>query len=87
VPCTVAALSIFGKIFGKQRDPKELLNVRLTWNVIAALLILTGGIFTLQGMNVLLGSFMSGSSLWLVIGVLMVVVGAALLVGANRNRK
>jgi len=61
--------------------------VRLAWYVVAVLLILAGGTFTLQGMNILLGSFMSGSSLWLVIGVVMVIAGAGVLVGANRKMK
>ena len=61
--------------------------MRLAWYVVAVLLILAGGTFTLQGMNILLGSFMSGSSLWLVIGVVMVIAGAGVLVGANRKMK
>ena len=69
------------------RRPLEIFNVKLTWTVIAVLLVLAGGIFTLQGMNILLGSFMSGSSLWLVIGVGMVVVGVGVLVVTNRKRK
>jgi hypothetical protein len=63
-----------------------MLNVRLAWNVIAVLLILAGGVFTLQGMNILLGSFMSGSTEWLYIGVALVIAGAVLLVVVNRRR-
>jgi hypothetical protein len=59
--------------------------MRWVWNVIAVLLILAGGTFTLQGLNVLLGSFMSGSPQWLVIGVVMVLVGVAVLIVANRR--
>jgi len=59
--------------------------MRWIWNIIAVLLILAGGTFTLQGLNVLLGSFMSGSPQWLVIGVVMVLVGVAVLVLANRR--
>ena len=61
--------------------------MRLTMNVVGVLLVLAGGIFTLQGLNILLGSFMSGSSLWLCIGLAMVAVGAVVLVGGNWKRK
>jgi len=61
--------------------------MRLALNVLAVLLILPGSIFALQGLNILLGSFMSGSSQWFYIGVVMVIVGVAVLVGANWKRK
>ncbi len=53
---------------------------------VGGLLALVGAVWTLQGANVLGGSFMSGSSRWLVIGLLCLVAGAALLVVAVRNR-
>ena len=56
-----------------------------TGNVIGGLLILAGSVFSLQGLNILLGSFMSGRREWLVIGVVMVVAGAGLWVGVNRR--
>ncbi len=55
-------------------------------NIIAVLLILAGGTFALQGLNVLLGSFMSGRTEWLIIGAVMVVVGAGILFLNNRQR-
>ena len=56
-------------------------------NVIGVLLILAGSVFALQGLNVLLGSYMSGRTEWLYIGAAMVVVGAGVLVvGFWRNR-
>jgi len=61
--------------------------MRLALNILAVLLILPGSIFALQGLNILLGSFMSGSSQWFYIGVVMVIVGVAVLVGANWKRK
>ena len=53
--------------------------MKWAWNLIGVVLILAGGTFTLQGLNVLLGSFMSGSTQWLIIGLVMVVVGAGVL--------
>lgn len=53
---------------------------------LGGLLALVGAVWTLQGANVLGGSFMSGSSMWLVIGLVCLVVGAALAVVALRRR-
>jgi len=36
---------------------------------------LVGAVFTLQGVGVLGGSFMSGSAIWAVIGLIMVAAG------------
>jgi len=54
--------------------------------VLGGLLLLVGALWTLQGANVLGGSFMSGSSRWLVIGLICLVAGAALVVAAVRRR-
>jgi hypothetical protein len=60
---------------------------RIALNVVGAFLILSGPIWFLQGINVLLGSPMSGHLQWTVWGALAVVVGAGLLVYANRRRE
>ncbi len=60
--------------------------MKWVWNVIGVMLILAGGTFALQGLNILLGSFMSGQPEWLIIGTAMVVVGAVVLILANRRR-
>ncbi len=52
---------------------------------LGALLVLVGAIWTLQGANLLGGSFMTGSRLWLVIGLVAVVAGIALLVRSRRR--
>ena len=54
-------------------------------NVIAVLLILGGGVWFLQGINVLPGSFMTGQIEWAIYGGLAILVGAGLLV-VNRRR-
>ncbi len=59
--------------------------MKWVWNVIGVMLILAGGTFALQGLNILLGSFMSGRPEWLIIGTAMVVVGAGVLILANRR--
>jgi hypothetical protein len=56
-------------------------------NIGGILLILAGGVFFLQGIDVITTrSFMRGDPAWAVYGGLMVVVGAGLLVFANRER-
>ena len=60
--------------------------MKVVGGVIGVLLVLTGGVWTLQGANVLPGSFMTGSTLWLIIGVVFVVGGIALLFVTFRRR-
>jgi hypothetical protein len=54
-------------------------------NVIGVLLILTGGVWFLQGINVLPGSFMTGQIQWAIYGGLAVIIGIGLLLFANRR--
>jgi hypothetical protein len=53
--------------------------------VVGVLLVLLGGLWTLQGVGVVGGSFMTGSRLWLVIGLVLVVAGVALLLRLRRR--
>lgn len=48
--------------------------------VLGVVFVLVGIVWTLQGTDVLGGSFMSGDPLWLGIGIVLLVVGAFLLV-------
>ena len=43
------------------------------------MLILVGGVWFLQGIDVIKGSFMTGEAVWAVIGVVCVVAGVTLL--------
>jgi len=54
--------------------------------IIGVVLVLIGGLWTLQGLNLVGGSFMTGSALWLVIGVVVVIAGLALLFRRPRRR-
>jgi uncharacterized protein YjeT (DUF2065 family) len=47
--------------------------------VVGVLLVLLGAVWTLQGVGVIGGSAMTGSTMWLVIGLVLVVVGVALV--------
>ena len=52
-------------------------------NTVSVLLILAGGVFFLQGVRVLPSPLMYGKTEWVVIGGIMVVIGAAILVFVN----
>jgi uncharacterized membrane protein HdeD (DUF308 family) len=60
--------------------------MRIAFNVLAALCLLTGCVWFLQGINILPGSFMSGQTKWAAYGGLLLVAGIALLIAANRRR-
>ncbi len=51
---------------------------------IGILLIALGGVWFLQGIGVLPGSFMTGQTRWSVIGAIAAAVGSAMLVLARR---
>jgi hypothetical protein len=50
------------------------------------LLIAVGLVWTLQGVGILAGSVMSGSTMWAVIGPIVAIVGAYLVVRWWRSR-
>ena len=60
--------------------------MRILMNVVGTLLVIMGAVWFLQGINVLLGSPMTGQSQWVIFGGGAVVVGLVLLVVANRGR-
>ena len=60
--------------------------MRILLNIVAALLVVIGVVWFLQGINVLLGSVMTGQSQWTIIGAISFVVGLALFVVANRRK-
>jgi energy-coupling factor transporter transmembrane protein EcfT len=59
---------------------------RLVWIVVGVVLTAAGVLFTLQGLNVIGGSGMSGKSLWVVLGPIIAIIGLAILVRGGRNR-
>ncbi|HEX4359637.1 MAG TPA: hypothetical protein VH141_19040 [Pseudonocardia sp.] len=54
--------------------------------VVGVLCVLIGALWFLQGIGVVGGSFMTGSKLWLFIGVVVVLAGLALLRTGFRAR-
>jgi hypothetical protein len=61
--------------------------MRITLNVVGAVLVLSGGVWFLQGINVLPGSFMAGQIRWAVYGGLAMVAGVVLLLVNWRGRR
>ncbi len=60
--------------------------MKIALDVIGVLLILGGGVWFLQGINVLPGSFMSGQTQWALNGGIAIAVGIVLLVVTNLRR-
>ena len=58
---------------------------RPTLVLVGSCLLAAGVVFTLQGIGVIGGSFMSGSALWAVLGP-CIAFGGLLLVAAGRRR-
>jgi hypothetical protein len=80
----VAPLSAEGLVIVESFKGDKLKTVLKT---IGALLILAGGIFFLQGINVLPGSYMTGDPQWAINGGIMIAVGVGLMFWANRRAK
>ena len=55
--------------------------------VIGVLLALTGAVWTMQGLGYVGGSFMTGATVWAVIGPLVLLAGLAIMVAAVRSRR
>jgi len=49
-------------------------------------MVIAGSVFFLQGIGLLGGSSMSGSTLWAVLGPLIALAGLALVARASRDR-
>ena len=61
--------------------------MKIVLNIVGVLLVLIGSIWILQGMNVMLGSPMSGQTRWAVRGGILVIAGIVGLAWANRKRQ
>lgn len=56
--------------------------------VVGGLIFLMGGVWLLQGIGVLPGSFMTGQAFWAVMGVILLAVGGVMIFAALRmNRR
>jgi len=60
--------------------------MKIAMLIVAAVLILLGALWALQGLGVLGGSAMSGNKMWAVIGPIVVIVGIGVGLVALRRR-
>jgi uncharacterized protein (TIGR03382 family) len=60
--------------------------MKILLRIVGAILILMGGVWFLQGIGVLPGSFMSGQMRWAVNGGIAFAVGVLLVVLSRRRR-
>jgi MYXO-CTERM domain-containing protein len=59
--------------------------MRIASYVAGALCCLMGGVWFLQGIGILPGSFMTGQSRWAIYGGLLLLAGVGLLVAGRRR--
>ena len=59
--------------------------MRMLMTIVGVLLVLMGGVWILQGINVLPGSFMTGQTKWAIYGALTAVAGIVLIVLSRRG--
>lgn len=58
--------------------------MRLAKSLLGLIVVAIGALWTLQGIGLVGGSFMTGQSQWLYIGIVTMLVGLLGLVWANR---
>jgi hypothetical protein len=59
--------------------------MRTPMTIAGVLLVLMGGVWILQGINVLPGSFMTGQTKWAVYGAIAAAIGLVLIVLSRRG--
>ncbi len=60
-------------------------TIKVILKILAVLLVLAGGVWVLQGINILPGSYMSGDPQWAVNGAIAIIIGTGLFWFANRK--
>ena len=60
--------------------------VKTILKIFAVLLMLAGGIWALQGLNLLPGTFMRGDPQWVINGMITLLVGVGLFWFANQKK-
>ena len=60
--------------------------MRTVGPIIGVLAVLAGAVWTLQGLGVIPGSFMSSNLTWVVIGLATLVAGVGLVAWSRRRR-
>jgi hypothetical protein len=60
--------------------------MKIALNIAGILLVLAGGVWFLQGINILPGSFMTGDIQWSINGGIAIISGIGILWFANRRK-
>jgi len=60
--------------------------MRVVLIIVGILAVLFGALWTLQGLNIVGGSAMSGNTMWAIIGPIVAVVGLLMLLYGIRRR-
>ncbi len=60
--------------------------MKIVFYILGGLLILGGGVWVLQGINILPGSFMTGDPQWAINGAISIIIGIGLIL-LGRSRK
>jgi len=66
---------------------EEIYKMKIASYIIGGLLILSGGVWFLQGINILPGSYMSGNPQWAIYGSIAIVIGGVLIYFARRKKQ
>jgi uncharacterized integral membrane protein len=68
---------------------RKLRRVAMRWilSIVGILLALLGGLWILQGTDVIRSGFMAGQMQYTILGIVVAIVGVGLLVLANRRQK
>ncbi len=61
--------------------------MRIALNIVGVILVFFGGVWFLQGINVIHQGFMAGQTKWEINGAIVFVIGLLLLFIANRKRR
>ena len=61
-------------------------RMKIFLNITAVLLILAGGVWFLQGINLLPGSFMTGQIQWAIYGGIAILAGVGLIIWNSRRK-
>ncbi|HXA76636.1 MAG TPA: hypothetical protein VNV41_05840 [Candidatus Acidoferrales bacterium] len=60
--------------------------MRIALNIVGVILVFFGGVWFLQGINVIHQGFMAGQTKWEINGAIVFVIGLLMLFIANRKR-
>ena len=61
--------------------------MRFVWIILGIVAVALGVVWTLQGLDIMGGSSMSGNSTWAIVGPIVAVVGLLLLLFGARKRR